>query len=156
MNYLRVHIFNVMFIIRYYVKLIPNLPSVFFFCPLSGIKYGQLQLAHLHVDYHCDWRSRALFLRHSVALQVPMNPEETQTPQRVGRQGLWHTESHTKQNTIEQQTMRLVSKDTVCWLSTPRPVTAEPFDTLSIESMAQNNPETRSSNLNITFQCLLQ
>ena len=30
-NYLRAHILNVMFIIRYYVKLIPNLPSVCFY-----------------------------------------------------------------------------------------------------------------------------
>lgn len=101
------------------------------------------------LDRRSDWRCWAFYLRGA----VPMNPAETLTPSE-GKDRAYYSQKSTS-NTVVQENKRSWSVRTHC-VRINSVVCNKPFDTLCIESLAQNNPETRYSELNITFQRLVQ
>lgn len=93
------------------------------------------------VDRRSDWKCWAFYLRGA----VPMNPQETQAPSEEKDEACC-TQKATS-NTLVLENKRSWSVRTHGAGIDSGACNNEPLDTLSIESAAQNNPETRYSEL---------
>lgn len=87
---------------------------------------------------------------------LPTNPDEMQTPLRREKHDLYGKETNIKQRLIVQKTNETCWKGHTAVTISCGVCSNVPCDTLSIESIAHDNRETRYPKMNITFQCLLQ